>query len=298
VPVAAVAVGALLGSLVYIESAYAYRFWIESKPLRGYQDYSRRGIADVDAAWNLYKALEHRNLPLGRYSPVSWLNQTLRAGLVAAADDVIDRYRNSSNFALDQFDWRKAQVCLQHAAELDGSDTAVKGKLALSNAYLALLENPQTEQTAARAKTSFEEAQSYLPRSPDPHLGLARIYVYHVRNVGRAVAELSDAERLGFKLGPREFEEQADGYLLRAENELRQAQKATLARADAAKFLALARGDLERARNLYEPIDGYSNVGSNLKRLDRDRDRLQALLAKNEKPVYARKMPRRPRTWR
>ena len=174
----------------------------------------------------------------------------------------------------------------------------MKGKLALSNAYLAFLESPQTEQTVARAKTNFEEALSYLPRAPDPHLGLARIYVYHIRNVGRAVAELSDAERLGFKPGPREFEEQADGYLLRAENELRQAQKVSLTRADAAKYLALARGDMERARNLYEPIDGYSNVGSNLKRLDRDRDRLQALLAKNEKPVYARKMPRRPRTWR
>lgn len=298
VPVAAVAVGALLGSLVYIESAYAYRFWIESKPLRGYHDYTRRSIAEVNADWDLYNTLERRNLPLGRYSPVSWLSQPLRTGLVAAADDVIDRYRNSSNFALDHFDWRKAQICLQHAAELDGSDTAVKGKLALANAYLALLENPQTEQTTARAKAGFEEAHSYLPRSPDPHLGLARIYVYHLRNIGRAVAELSDAERLGFKPGPREFEQQADGYLVRAESELRQAQKATLARADAAKYLALARGDLDRARNLYEPIDGYSNVGYNLKRLDRDRDRLQVLLIRNEKPIYARKTPRRPRTWR
>jgi hypothetical protein len=298
VPVAAVAVGALLGSLVYIESAYAYRFWIESKPLRGYHDYTRRSIAEVNADWDLYNTLERRNLPLGRYSPVSWLSQPLRAGLLAAADDVIDRYRNSSNFALDQFNWRKAQICLQHASEMDRSDTAVKGKLALANAYLALLENPQTEQTTARAKAGFEEAHSYLPRSPDPHLGLARIYVYHLRNIGRAVAELSDAERLGFKPGPREFEQQADGYLVRAESELRQAQKATLARADAAKYLALARGDLDRARNLYEPIDGYSNVSSNLKRLDRDRDRWQVLLARNEKPIYARKMSRRPRTWR
>jgi hypothetical protein len=298
VPVAAVAVGALLGSLVYIESAYAYRFWIESKPLRGYHDYTRRGIAEVNADWSLYKTLEQRNLPLGRYSPVAWLSQSLRAGLVAAADDVIDRYRNSSNFVLDDFDWRKAQICLQHAEELDESDIAVKGKLALTNAYLALLENPQTEQIAARAKRGFEEALSDLPRSPDPHLGLARMDIYNFRNIGRAVAELSDAERLGFKPGPREFEQQGDGYLLRAESELRQAQKATLARADAAKYLALARGDMERARNLYEPIDGYSNVGSNLKRLDRDRDRLQALLAKNEKPVYARKTSRRPRTWR
>jgi hypothetical protein len=298
VPVAAVAVGALLGSLVYIESAYAYRFWVESKPLRGYHDYTRRSIAEVNADWDLYKTLEQRNLPLGRYSPVSWLSQPLRAGLVAAADDVVDRYRNSSNFALDDFDWRKAQICLQHAAQLDGSDTTVKGKLALANAYLALLESPQSEQTAARAKSSFEEALLDLPRAPDPHLGLARMDIYNFRNIGRAVAELSDAERLGFKPGPREFEEQGDGYLMRAENELRQAQKATLVRADAARYLAQARGDMERARNLYEPIDGYSNVGSNLKRLDRDRDRLQLLLAKNEKPVYARKSSRRPRTWR
>jgi len=298
VPVAAVAVGALLGSLVYIEAAYAYRFWIESKPLRGYHDYTRGSVAEVEADWNLYKTLERRNLPLGRYSPVGWLSQPLRAGLVAAADDVIDRYRNSSNIALDQFDWQKAQVCLRHAAELDGSDPAVKGKLALANAYLALLESPQSEQTAARAKTGFEAALAELPRSPDPHLGLARIYVYQLRNMGRAVAELSDAERLGFKPGPREFEEQADGYLLRAERELRQSQKASLSRAEAARYLALARADMERARNLYEPIDGYSNVGSNLKRLDRDRDRLQVLLARNEKPVYARKMPRRLRTWR
>ncbi len=178
VPVAAVAVGALLGSLVYIESAYAYRFWIESKPLRGSHDYTRRSVAEVNADWDLYKTLERRYLPLGR-----------------------------------QFDWRKAQICLEHAAELDGSDTAVKGNLALSNAYLALLESPQTEQTAARAKAGFEEAHSYLSRSPDPHLGLARIYVYHLRNIGRAVAELSDAERLGFKPGPREFEQQGDGAI-------------------------------------------------------------------------------------
>jgi len=87
-------------------------------------------------------------------------------------------------------------------------------------------------------------------------------------------------------------------YGVRAERELRQSQKASLSRAEAARYLALARADMERARNLYEPIDGYSNVGSNLKRLDRDRDRLQVLLARNEKPVYARKMSRRLRTWR
>ena len=173
------------------------------------------------------------------------------------------------------------------------------GKLSLVNGYAVLLQAPQDEATARRAKASFEEAQSYLPRSPDPHLGLARLYVYNLRNVGRAVAELTDAERLGFKAGPREFEQQADGYLVRGEQELQQAQRAHLTRQEAGKYLSLAQGDLERARNLYEPIAGFSNVSANLNRLYRDRATEQSLQAKNQKPAGSRKlMARRPRSWR
>lgn len=299
IPIAALAVGGIVGALVYVEAAYAYRFWIESRPIRGYRDYTHRTIADVNADWNLYKALQQRNLPLGRFSPAAWLSQTLRSSYLAAADDVIERYRNSSEPSLNHFDWRKAHVCLEHAAELDGSDPAAKGKLALTTGYLALFDVPQTEQTAARAKAGFEEALAYLPRSPDPHLGLARLDVYAFRNVGRAVAELSDAERLGFKPGPREFEQEADGYLLHAEQELQQAQRPNASKTDAAKYLSLARGDLERARNLYEPIAGFSNVSANLDRLYRDRSKQQILQAKNEKPAYQRKLAyRRPRSWR
>ena len=126
-----------------------------------------------------------------------------------------------------------------------------------------------------------------------------RLQVYNFRNVGRAIAELSEAERLGFKPGPREFEEQADGYLLRAEQELQQAQKTAMPRPEVAKSLSLAQGDLERARNLYEPIAGFSNVSANLSRLYRDRAKEELLQAKNEKPATLRKLSaRRPRSWR
>src|SRR2546421_8329449 len=55
VPIAAIAIGGLVGALVYIEAAYAYRFWIESRPIRGARDYTHRTIADVNADWSLYK---------------------------------------------------------------------------------------------------------------------------------------------------------------------------------------------------------------------------------------------------
>ena len=293
---AAIAIGAVVGALCYIETAYAFRFWVDSKPLRGYRDYTHRSVDDINADWALFKTLEQRNVPLGRFSPVTWLSQPLRMSYVSAADDVIERYRNKSNPLLNDFEWHKAQVALQHAAELDGSDPTVKGKLALANGYLFLLKSPQTGQTALQAKASFEDAISYLPRSPDPHLGLARLYIYSFRNIGRALAEFSNAERFGFRVGPRELEQQGDGYLLRAEQEIRQAQGGT-PRADSAKTLSLAQNDLERARSLYEPLDGFSNITANLNRLYNDRMKLQALQEKFKQAAAPKRYSRRPR-WR
>jgi len=84
--------------------------------------------------------------------------------------------------------------------------------------------------------------------------------------------------------------------LLRAEQELQQVQKANQTREEISKYLLLAQGDLERARNLYEPIAGFSNVSTNLNRLYRDRAKEQLLEAQNQKTSSPRKlMARRPR---
>ncbi len=298
IPIAAVSVGLLIGALFYIETHFAYRFWMDSRPLRGHRDYSHASVAEIEGDWKLYQQLRERNLPLGRYSPVVWLTAPLRAGLLAAADDVIEQYRNSSDPSPGDFDWQKAHLCLLHAGELDGSDAAARGKLALCNGYLALLSKPQTNQTVAQAKARFDEAAYRMPRSPDPHLALARMDIYNFRNVGRAVAELSIAERFGYRSGPREAEEQADGYLFRAEQELQRAEKADLTSPDTAKFMARTHGDLERAANLYEPIEGFSNTGASLERLDGDREKLQALQAQRDKATAPKKPYRRPRAWR
>jgi len=203
-----------------------------------------------------------------------------RTNLIAAADDVIERYANSSNPSIGAFDWKKAQICLTHALDLEPSDNSVRGKLALCNAYLYLLREPPA---AKMARADFEKAASYLPRSPDPHLGLARINIYILRNIGGGVAELHQAERMGFKLGPREIEQQADGYLARAQNELVQAERVSrTSAAQEERYLSMARRDLERATALYEPIDGFSNVNSSLQRLYIDRSKEEQLRASYE----------------
>ena len=284
------AAGFLIGLFVLVPALRAARFWSESRSLRHVRSYSGKSAADIAADWALYKKLERDNSIV---SPVSKVRQPFRASLIAAGDEVIERYANSSDPSAADFDWRKAQTCLARALDLDASDSAVKGKLALVSAYLVLA---QDSPDAREAKAGFEEAAALAPRSADPHLGLARVYVYLLHNVGSAVAEFHQAERLGFKIGPREMAQQADGYLARAQSELLQAEGASkTSPAEEARLLALARRDFDRANNLYEPIDGFSNVSLHLQNLYKGRSREEQLQQTYE---MARVKRPRSRRWR
>jgi hypothetical protein len=291
------------GLLICVPIGYMYRFRHQSAPLQRSLDYTRLSVAGISADWNLFQQLQQRNAFLGEFSPAKRLAPALRSSLLHAADDVIDRYRNSSDTALERFDWFKAAACLRHVLDIDPGDHSAEGKLALCEGYLSLeqtssdhVEQVQASAEAARAK--FQESVSLLPRAPDPHLGLARIYVYSLKNVGKAMAELHEAQRLGFQPGPREMEEQADGYRFRANQELKQAQLfRAKSRAMEERYLRLAQRDYDRARQLYEPILGYSNVSVALHAVDDDdhaRQQLDDGLKKVvKKPVRVAKRQRR-----
>jgi hypothetical protein len=143
----------------------------------------------------------------------------------------------------------------------------------------------------------FQTAATWVPRSPDPHLGLARVYTYSLHNPGQAVAELGIAERLGYKLGPREREQQADNYLLRAEDELKQF-KAARSPGEQRRWRSVIRRDIERARDLYEPIAGFSNVSRSLQRLERAEDTAEQIEADRERArQQAIRKKKRYRRW-
>jgi tetratricopeptide (TPR) repeat protein len=211
---------------------------------------------------------------------------------------VIERYRNNSDPAIENFDWQKAAVCLRHVLEIDPGDHGTQGRLALVEGYLDLVqanadqpEQRQKSVEAARAK--FQESASLIPRAPDPHLGLTRVYVYSLTNVGKAIAELHEAQRLGFQPGPREMEQEADGYRFRASAELKEARSyrekppTEKSKTMEARYLRLAQRDYDRARQLYEPILGFSNASVALREVDDDdhaRAQLDDILKKSIKP--------------
>jgi hypothetical protein len=298
--------GLLAGLVVCVPAGYYYRFSRESRPIRGNVDYVRASVTGINADWDLFRRLQRQNAFLGEFSPADKLSPTLRASLLQAADDVIDRYRNSSDPAIEDFDWQKALVCFRHALEMEHGDHNAEGKLALANGYVNLVKanSGQPEQRRAlvdAAQANFTQAASLTPRSPDPHLGLARIYIYYLKNVGKAIAELHEAERLGFQPGPRETEQEADGYRFRANAELNEAQKyRTQSRALEERYLRLAQRDFARARALYEPILGFSNVNVALHQVedqDLTRQQLDEVLKKLPAKPTKTKKPSRPK-WR
>jgi hypothetical protein len=257
--------GVVIGLLVFVPLGYLDQFARVAKPLSVAKDYAHVDSSEIASDWRLFQQLKKQNERLKSFSPIRPVERQLEANLMSGADNIIDSYRNSSDRTLGDFDWTKAQLCLRHALELDPSNAKAKGELALCTGYLNLRKNP-TLPEAMLSAISFKQAESYLPSSPDPHLALARLYIYSYRNVGPALAEFQQAERLGYHLGPREMEEEADGYLYRTVWDLVRARYAVPESAKT-KWVLLAKSDSDRARQLYEPLAGFSNVNLSLDRL-------------------------------
>ena len=285
--------GLLAGLVVCVPVGYYYRFGRDSSALRGTLDYTRASVGQINRDWDLLQRVQRQNAFLGGMSPASKLAANVHAALLQAGDEVIEGYRNNSDPRVQDFDWPKAEVCFTHLIEMDRNDRAAQGKLALCHGFENLERANADPASAHAAQSDFADASSLMPRSPDPHLGLARMDVYSLKNIGMAMAELHQAQGLGFEPGPREAEEEADGYRFRATDELNQARNSGLKnRAAEARFLRLAQRDFDRARQLYEPIEGFSNVSAALRQVDDD-DRARQELA--DALHQKRKPARRPR---
>lgn len=184
--------------------------------------------------------------------PVS-REEEMRKQYARDAEAILKAWRAAGIPSLQEFDWQKAEVCLERAVQLGAVDDRTLGELALSRGYATLqrLEaGSYPEEAAAKlrleTRDAFRAASAKMPSDPEPHLALAREYVYTLPNVDEAMGEFDEAQKLGAVLGRREVEQQGDAYRLRG-----------------------ARGDRARARSFYERIRGYDQADLHLRELDR-----------------------------
>lgn len=277
--------GLVVGLIAFMPFAYSHDFEQQSGPLRGHKDYAQGPAEDVVSDWNLYRELHNRGGLMGRFSLDKTLDTAFHTNLTSAADSIIANYRNGSDRDPSGFDWSRARLCLRYALAIHPSDKEAKGKLALCDGYAAL----PSDLNRAGTETSlrdFRLAASLLPHSADPRLALARVYIYAYRNLVPALAELHEAEQLGYRLGPQDIKEEADGYLIRARWELFRAGHTSPWRSRQ-MWLARANSDIQRADELYRPIAPFANVSISLARLAQYREE-QARLESEPPPVPMR----------
>jgi hypothetical protein len=209
------------------------------------------------------------------------VQESLAPLYLACADRVLYAYRTAATPGLYEFDWPKAEACLDRAVQLGATDDATAARLALTRGYATLerLEGGQYSEAAAvlvrkRVREQFLLASAKAPADPAPHLALARVYAYLLRDPEQAMAEFAAAERLGAALGRREVEQQGDAYRLRAESEMPREWRRAVR-------------DANTARGFYRRIAGFDEADVHLRALD-----------KIHPPAPRRSRTRRYHAWR
>jgi hypothetical protein len=189
--------------------------------------------------------------------------ENLAQWYVLSADRVLDAYRTSPDPWLYEFDWAKAEICLERAVQLGEAGDGTVAKLALARGYATLdrLSGGHYSENAAallrlKARDEFMLASLKAPTDPVPHLALARVYVYSLPDPEKAMAEFAEAQRLGAPLGRREVEQQGDVYRIRAQQEISQNWRQAVR-------------DATQARSFYWRIPGFDEADRHLRELDR-----------------------------
>jgi tetratricopeptide (TPR) repeat protein len=248
----AVMASVVYGSYVVVSDYELYRHGQQLE-----REVETEQVTDLEQIWNKWTELSSGN-------PSSFFLHGPRAVVkqkfVAAADHVIDTYRNSEAQPVYEKDWERARTMAARALAIEPDDS-VRGKVRLCEGHLARI-NGTTHHSVSdlnRAVEKFTEAQRLMPGSPDPELGLARVYVYGLRDIDKAYEALQQAQKRGYKLGNREKAQLADGYRERADRLWWDSRNVRGLPAEKDQIQRAA-DDYKRALELYQSVAPYGNA--------------------------------------
>jgi serine/threonine-protein kinase len=223
----------------------------------------------MQGLWTRYQELAHRSL-LGL--ALVGVRGPLKERLTAQAERVVTDYRQDEP-AVREAQWRDAAAWLTNVLHLDPGDTRAASRLNYCDAQLQRItgearkrkhqpSGPPFHEAIAR----FEEAARLDPSWPDPYLGLARVYVYGIEDLDKAIAALREAESRGYRPGNRELVQLADGYRSRADRVRREAA-AVRGLGQEKECLQKAADDYRQALDLYGKAIGVGEVSTTMRQV-------------------------------
>jgi tetratricopeptide (TPR) repeat protein len=235
-------------------------------------------VADPDQIWTEWRKVAKNN---PGSILLSGARHKVRSELEATAERVIAAYRNNDTQSVYEKDWDRARRALAHALELEPDNDKIRGELRLCEGHLARIRGLSRRNTAqlTEAVEKFRQAAQLLRKSPDPDLGLARTYIYGLKDVEKADEALRDAEKHGYDLGNREKNQLADGYRDRADR-LWSDSRSLTGLPQEKDMLEKCAEDYERALELYQGIAPYGNASANVVRVQEKLDRVKQRIDK------------------
>jgi serine/threonine protein kinase len=256
----------------------SYRLHQKSKELQ--RQIETEQLTDINKIWDAWTELSKDHSS-------SWLiggaRDAVKQKLVDAAERVIVAYRNDTQ-QLYEGDWKRARAMLARALTID-PDKTVRGELRLCDGHLARINGTVHRDSSAlnEAVQNFTEAQSLMPKSPDPELGLARVYVYGVKDIDKADEALEQAARRGYKLGNRDKAQLADGYVERADR-LWWDSRNVRGLPQEKDEIERAEKDYTRALELYQSVAPYGNSTAQIVRVQTELESVRTRLQQIDQP--------------
>jgi tetratricopeptide (TPR) repeat protein len=166
--------------------------------------------------------------------------------------------------------WNISRDWLEKALSLDEADARVRSRLSSVQAHILRIQGAARRSTAQRtallrqAVEHFEEAARLDPTTPDPYVGLARIYSVGLMDFDRASHALTEAERRGQPLGQRGHAQLGDAIRSRADR-FRQSAMSVRGLPEELTYLRAAVEDYERALTFYDNARGFGLVAENVR---------------------------------
>jgi serine/threonine-protein kinase len=228
-------------------------------------------IADIPAAREDYERITE-------WSPLSIAKARVRGALVDRLVELADRtileYRTERP-AVAEVQWEQARQALDLAAEIARGSARVRSKLLYTTGHLKRITGRSVDDFEA-AVADFEQSARLDPRSPDPYLGLARVYSLPLLDVKALEHAIREAEARGYKSGRRERAQLGDAYRTRGERaRVAAARSSGEARTEQ---LAMARESYAKCVEYFDGLRFYSS-DDNLRLCRRRLTQIEAALA-------------------
>jgi hypothetical protein len=253
----ALAVAAVILFLVWLIRPQ-YKAWADTRELKHEIEAEQ---VDVNQAWTKYQEITGRN----HLGFVTWgLDGPLKSKLMATGDRPILDFRDNDYPTSREAHWKIAVTSFARALAVDPGDRTIKGKLRLCEGHVERItaSGASRQQMINEAAMKFQESADLLKSSPDPHLGLERLFAY--TDPDRAQLAADKAAQLGHAPNRREMAQLADGYFGRARQTVHDAARLRGMLLSEREYLLRARRDYEHARSLYSQVGAYGKAADTL----------------------------------